>query len=71
MAKNFITVRTTAELASVWVSEFDEGAWAYVAATQQHYTLFHVAGGPVAGQVDAAPGAPRAGSPTATWIPTI
>ena len=71
MAKTFVQCSTTAELSSVFISEFNDGAFAYVVANTTHYALKKTAvGAPGVGEIFPVPGAPLAGyaTQTARWV---
>jgi hypothetical protein len=73
MGKMFVAVSGQAELASVFVAEFEDGAIAYSVSETLHYSLVkdtHVPGFITPpGSVIPANGSPIAGNPFAAWIP--
>lgn len=70
MAKSFVSVATEDDLACVFVSEYEEGAIAWVVADLHHFTLEKNRPGALpVGSFRPFDGSPVAGSPNAAWIP--
>jgi len=71
MAKTFISVASSDELSTVFVSEFVEGALAWNSETANYHCLQHnvpIMEALPTGSVRPQSGSPQAGGPLACWI---